>query len=336
MTTPTMISTTRRIALAGASVTPAILEPGADGAYWPAPSRDGPSAQEALGDRTYPQQARPRMRGQDWPDLALEDRLTLEDVLAARRQELALLRGIDVLDRPAVGLGVVALPRVVHHPLEHPGARAHALDGSHLALDREDRLHLERRADPGAGRTDSSTALEELERVDREPHLQLAASLLGPLLDVAQVTALSRRGRRPERHQPEPPRRGARAGDTHPLSSLAVPLERLGRLPRRLRRSREAAGDVDGHDVLARPQKRLVDVEEVADGRLGGRGQRLRLPQFLEEPRVVRDLGLRDGPVATEHDVQGHHLQLMPLHQLRREVGRAVRDDRDLRHSRAP
>ena len=59
--------------------------------------------------------------------------------------------------------------QVVDEPLERAPGRAHALDRRDLALDREDRLDLQRRADPRLRRADAPAAAQELERVDREP-----------------------------------------------------------------------------------------------------------------------------------------------------------------------
>src|SRR5919106_354198 len=116
-----------------------------------------------------------RSRAHPVSDLAHDRRLALEDRRAALHERGALVRGVDVLGRPGVGARVVALARVVDHPLEGPRAGADALDRRHLVLHGEDRLDLERGADPGARRADAPAALEELERVDREPHLQLLA-----------------------------------------------------------------------------------------------------------------------------------------------------------------
>src|SRR3954454_20916793 len=113
-------------------------------------------------------------------DLADELRLALEDLPAALDQLVALFGRVDVLRRPAVGARIVALAGVLDQAVEDPPAPAHALHGDHLALEREDRLHLQRRADPGAGRADASAALQEFERVDGEPHLQLRAGRPGP------------------------------------------------------------------------------------------------------------------------------------------------------------
>ncbi len=86
---------------------------------------------------------------------------------------------LDVLDDPAVEARLVVLAGVVAQALDRAGPGAHALDRGDLLLEGEDRLDLQRRADPGAGAADPAAAAQVLERVDREPHLQLLARLLG-------------------------------------------------------------------------------------------------------------------------------------------------------------
>ena len=48
---------------------------------------------------------------------------------------------------------------MIDHPLERAAPGPDALDRLDLALDREDRLDLERRADPGLGAADPPAAL---------------------------------------------------------------------------------------------------------------------------------------------------------------------------------
>ena len=163
----------------------------------------------------------------------------------------ALVGRVDVLHRPGVGARLVALAGVVHHPLEHPGARAHALDRRHLALHGEDRLDLQRRADPGARRADPPAALEELERVDAEPQLQLAARLAHPLFHLVEAGTARRRARGRDRQEAEPAGDRGRVHHPDPLAALAVALERLGGLTRGLRRAAQPTRDVDRDHVLA-------------------------------------------------------------------------------------
>ena len=78
----------------------------------------------------------------------------------------------------------------VDHPLERPPRGPDALDRGDLGLDGQDRLDLQRRAEPRLRAGDPAAAAQVLERVDREPHLQLRARL-------ARVVGDARRRRRP-------------------------------------------------------------------------------------------------------------------------------------------
>jgi hypothetical protein len=230
----------------------------------------------------------------------------------------------------------VALARVIDHSLERPGAGPHALDRDHLALDREDRLDLQRRADPRAGGADPPPAPKELERVDREPHLQLRARAPGALGDLVRVRSRRRGGGRRERHQAEAAGRGGGVEHPDPLAALAVALEHLRGLAGRLGGAGQPAGDVDRDHLAPAREQRLVGGGEVADRRLRGGGQRLGLAQLLEERRVVGDVGLRHGALAAVDDVERDDLDPVPLDQIRRQVGRAVGHDGDVRHPAAP
>jgi hypothetical protein len=74
-------------------------------------------------------------------------------------------------------IGAVGAPRgqVLDHPLERTAGGPHALDRRDLRLDGEDRLDLERPAEPGLRAPDASAALEVVERVEAEPELQRAS-----------------------------------------------------------------------------------------------------------------------------------------------------------------
>ena len=195
---------------------------------------------------------------------------------------------------------------------------ADALDGGHLVLHRQDRLHPQRRADPGAGRADAPAAPEELERVDPEPKPQLLARVghvLGGLLRARAVACCLRRR---QHHEAEPAGRRGRVDHLDALAALAVAGERLLRLARSLGRAREPPGDVYGHHLAAVGQKRLEHRREVTHGGLRGGGQRLGAAELLEERRVVGDVHLRHGAVAAENHVQGHDVNAVTLDQLRR------------------
>ena len=76
---------------------------------------------------------------------------------------------------------------------------AHALDRRDLAVDGEDRLDLQRAAEPGLRGADAPAAAQELERVDREP-------------DLRRVDRGAHARGRPRRCR-RPPRAAARAGE---------------------------------------------------------------------------------------------------------------------------
>ena len=96
----------------------------------------------------------PRMPGPVWvpidrADLRDQLRVAAVDLAAALGHALGLGARLDVLDGERVAAVLAALLEVGDEPLERAARGAHALDGLHLALDREDRLDLQRRADPG-------------------------------------------------------------------------------------------------------------------------------------------------------------------------------------------
>ena len=75
----------------------------------------------------------------------------------------------------------LALAGELDHALERAAAGADALHRRDLLLERQDRLDLQRRAEPRLGRADPAAAAQVLERVDREPHLQRLAGALDRL-----------------------------------------------------------------------------------------------------------------------------------------------------------
>ena len=215
----------------------------------------------------------------------------------SRRPARGGLLVLDVLDDPAVGAGLVALPGVVAQALERAGPGADPLDRGDLLLQGEDRLDLQRRADPGAGAADPAAPAQVLEGVDREPHLQLLARLLGTGEDGVAVAA-----RRPPRRRPPAPRTPSRrrpsASRRRGSAPRPCPRRSAARAPgRRPRRSGNAGGDVDRDDLTALVEQRLVDGEEVPDRGLGRRRPALGGAQALVEARRSRRYPTR-APVA--------------------------------------
>jgi len=92
---------------------------------------------------------------------------------------------------------------------------------------------------------------------------------------------------------------------------------------------------VDGDDVAAGGQQRLVDGQEVADRRLRRGRQLARAAQALVEGvegAHLRLALLRVGPV----DVERHLVDVVGLHQRARQVVRCVGDDGDPGHAADP
>jgi hypothetical protein len=153
------------------------------------------------------------------PELGHELRVAAVDLAAALGEALGHVVRLDVLDDEHVGAGFASGGQVVDHALEGAAGRAHALHRLDLALDREDRLDLECRADPCLRRADAPPAAEVLERVDREDDAHPSAQGGGGLGRAAQVGPVADRVARRDRHQP---RAGsARVGVQH-LDSLGL------------------------------------------------------------------------------------------------------------------
>src|SRR5919204_543659 len=72
-------------------------------------------------------------------------------------------------DAFAAGAVVASRLHVVDHPLERAARRAHALDRGDLAVEGQDRLDLQRAAEPCLRGPNASAAAQELQGVDREP-----------------------------------------------------------------------------------------------------------------------------------------------------------------------
>src|SRR6478736_7652577 len=199
---------------------------------------------------------------------------------------------------------VAALARVVDHPLECAAPGAHPLDGRDLLAQSQNRLDLERRAQPCLCGPDPAALAEVLERVDREPHLQLVAGAFGRRERAGAVLASLRSRGRSEDHHGLAAAGGAAVVDLDALAALSLRGQSLLRLRRGLAGAGDPGGEVDGDDVPALGQRRLVDGAEVTHRWLRGRRTLGAGAQALEELGVVgpRYLDLRP-LLAVERDV---------------------------------
>ena len=145
--------------------------------------------------------ATPRMPGPVWVPITgpiSRDQLGVApvDLAAALGEALGLGLRLDVLDRERVTAVLPARLEVGDEPLERAARGPHPLDRLHLAVDREDRLDLQRRADPRRRRADPPAAAQVLERVHHDPDLQVVAQRLRGGERTRQVrAALDRVGR---------------------------------------------------------------------------------------------------------------------------------------------
>ena len=139
-----------------------------------------------------------------------------------------------------------------------------------------------------------------------------------------------RRARPGERHQPQPPAALSESITVTRSTPLRCGQLLLG-LPGALDRAGDAARDVDRDDVEALVDERLVDLQEVADRRLGGGRQPVGGAQAVVEIVEVRHVGLPLARVLPV-DVEADELDAVALDELRGQVGRGVRDNRDALH----
>jgi hypothetical protein len=91
---------------------------------------------------------------------------------------------------------------------------------------------------------------------------------------------------------------------------------------------------MNGDDVVPGFEQRLVDGEEVAHGGLRRRRQVGRRAQVLVVVVEVREIDLAV-VAALPVDVEADLVDLVRRHEVRREIVRRVRDDRDLGHAAA-
>ena len=174
----------------------------------------------------------------------------------------------------ASSAGLVALAGVVAQALDRAGAGADPLHRRDLLLQGEDRLDLQRRADEGAGAADPPAAPQVLEGVDREPHLQLLAGLLGAGERRVGVAACCGGGSGAERAEAHPAGRRARVEELDPLAALALVDEALAGLAGGLAGAGDPRRDVDRGDLAAGVEQRLVDGERSRRSRAGRSSRR--------------------------------------------------------------
>ena len=195
--------------------------------------------------------------------------------------------------------------RVLDQPLEGAPSRAHALDRGDLLPEGQDRLDLQRRAQPCLSGADPAPLAQVLERVEREPHLERVAAPLGGRQRLRAAGSATGGVRRREHHQPLAAGRGAAVEDVDPLAALALVQQALARLLRRLAGSRDPGREVDRDDLAALGQQRLVDGDEVADRRLRGRDALVARAQALVEARVFGwGISISRPLLAVERDVE--------------------------------
>jgi hypothetical protein len=137
------------------------------------------------------------------------------------------------------------------------------------------------------------------------------------------------RGR--EDHQAHPAAPGPGIDDDDPLAPLAVGGQPLPGLHRRLVGTRDARGEVDGDDLLALREERLVDRDEVPDGRLRSGDHLVGAAQPLVEGVQVGDLRLAL-LVPLDPDVEADQVDVVLGDELGRQVGGRVGDDRGRGH----
>src|SRR6202012_5598362 len=263
------------------------------------------------------------------PDVGVEGRPPAEHLAEVGGQQFGGLRVLDVLDDPGVGARFVQLAAVAAQPLQRARARADPFDRGDFTVDREDRLDLQRAADPGAGAADAAALAQVLERVDGEPHLQRLAHLPGA--GDRLLGAAARFDRRRGRKDAEAGRAAGHLGVVE-VDALAVPAlvdQPLARLVGGLEGARDRRGDVDRDDLLARVEQRLPDGEEVTDRGLRGGRPVGRLAQAAVEVVVVGDVELTL-LLAVDRDVEADHADPLGGDHLGWQVLTAVADDRGI------
>src|SRR5215217_6878857 len=301
-----------------------------------APRRTPPlhGAEQRAAQTRYADQPRTDVRADHRPDLRDDLRVAAEDRSSALGDALRHVVRLDVLDEEEVGARVAVGLQELDHALERAARRAYALHRLYLVLHREDRLDLQRRADPRAGRADAPAAAQVLERLDGEVDLQLVADALRRGHGAVEVGTAAQRVGGGDRDQADWGAARERVDHLHPAVLDAALHERVAGLLGGSHSARDATRDVHGDDVPAVLEQRLVDLEEVTDRGLRRARQLRGGAQAVVEGVVVGDvaLALRAAvPVDVERDLA----QLVAGHDLRRQVMRGVGDDRDGGHGAA-
>src|SRR4029077_1471752 len=116
--------------------------------------RERSGLEQRLRDSGDAEQAGADVGADDGADLRHQLRFGAEDLAPALDELLCLLGRLDVLDGPRSGAVGLALVHVADHPLERAARGSHALDGRDRPVDGQDRLDLQRPAEPRLGAAD--------------------------------------------------------------------------------------------------------------------------------------------------------------------------------------
>src|SRR3954453_9770557 len=143
------------------------------------PRNPSERAGQGCAQAGHSKDARARVRADHRPDLRDELRVAPVDLPPALGHPLGDLGDLDVLDGERVAAVLAPLLEMCDQAIEGAARGAHALHRLHLTLDREDRLDLERRADPRPRGADAAAPAQVLERVQVHEDLQVVAEGAG-------------------------------------------------------------------------------------------------------------------------------------------------------------
>ena len=247
---------------------------------------------------------------------------------------------LDVLDEEAVVAVLAQRAQVVDQALERAAPGAHALDGHDLGLDREDRLDLQRRADPRLRAADPAAAAQELERVDGEEDLQLlaqrararaAASAASAPAAAALAAAIA--------EQPEAGAARVAESTITIRAGVDAALDELRRAPARpsgrCRRCRPRGGSRRcRRRARAAARRRRGSRRPTAARCVGSSRAAAQVRRRRRRSRAGRPRGRR--AAARPSDVQRDGVEPVALGDLARQVVRGVGDDGDLAMARHP